>query len=86
MYSGAVGNISSEKEARAVLWTRLKCGGPSCRYLREYPGQPRAADLDACGLCGSPVQAVTVYRISETCRAVQRPEGLQRSPPAALGR
>jgi hypothetical protein len=50
----------------AGIWTRIRCGGPTCRFVREHPGQPLPTDLDQCQLCGSPiVGAVTVYRISE---------------------
>ncbi len=54
---------ASENVSPAGIWTRLKCGGASCRFMREYPGPPQARDLAQCPLCGSPVQAVTVFRV-----------------------
>jgi hypothetical protein len=46
------------------LWTRLRCS--RCRYVREHPGPVTVADLDGeCALCGAPLGAVTVYRVTD---------------------
>jgi hypothetical protein len=45
------------------LWSRLVCS--RCNYRLERPGSPLPADLDrGCGLCGSPLRAVTTYKLA----------------------
>ncbi len=57
--------------ARSVEpWTRLGCS--RCPYRWEHPGPPEPGDLErVCGVCGSPLGAVTVFRALEAKTAPQ---------------
>lgn len=51
------------------LWTALHCS--RCKYVREHPGRPSAADLDgSCALCGAGLRAVTVFRVGAVSETV----------------
>ncbi len=53
------------------FWTELRCS--RCKYRRQHPGRVEPVDLDAeCKLCGSPLGAVTQFRLTETVDSALR--------------